>query len=163
MRTEKLSRGRSDELVCQVKHGNISFLLTQESGSYLYEVAFLFSREPPAIRSSHVKLMKKSTDVQQYLVMNPELSQIMWFVKSWLADLCSNHILHCVSSCLFASYVLAGMTSWKPCCGGLRPALWNSWYISAYTGLLIVFDDSVATDYFFKVALTAFSATWGQQ
>ena len=47
MRTEKLSRGRSVESFSQVKHGNISFLLTQESGSHLCEVALSYSRHWP--------------------------------------------------------------------------------------------------------------------
>lgn len=55
MWTEKLSRGRSVESFSQVKHGNISFLLTQESGSHLCEVALSFSREPPAIWFSRVR------------------------------------------------------------------------------------------------------------
>lgn len=56
MLTGKLSR--SVESFSQVKHGNTSFLLTQESGSHLCEVALTFRREPSAIRFSHVKHIK---------------------------------------------------------------------------------------------------------
>ncbi len=75
MWTEKLSRGKSVKSFSQVKHGNISFLLTQESGSHLCEVALSFSREPPAIRFSRVGRVKK----RAYLVMNREKCQICGF------------------------------------------------------------------------------------
>lgn len=72
MWTERLSRGRSVDSFSQVKHGNISFLLTQESGSHLCEVALSFSHEPLAIPFSCVRHVKKKS----YLVLNHELSQI---------------------------------------------------------------------------------------
>lgn len=52
---ERKTKQRSVESFGQVKHGNISFLLTQEFGSHLREVALIFRREPSAIRFTHVE------------------------------------------------------------------------------------------------------------
>lgn len=54
-RVDRKTKQRSAESFSQGKHGNISFLLTQESGSDLCEVALSFRREPSAIRFSRVK------------------------------------------------------------------------------------------------------------
>lgn len=61
------TKQRSVENPGQEKHGNISFLLTQEFGSHLREVALIFRRKPSAIRFTHVEYRKKN-----YLLMNPK-------------------------------------------------------------------------------------------
>lgn len=95
MRTEKLSRGRSVENFSQVKHGNISFLLTQESGSHLCKVALSFSREPPAFRFSHVRHIKKrptwwwTMGKVKYLV-----SKMLKYLYSVLTLVCTAYHCH---------------------------------------------------------------------
>lgn len=58
---ERKTKQRSVENPGQEKHGNISFLLTQEFGSHLREVALIFRREPSAIRFAHVEYWKKNS------------------------------------------------------------------------------------------------------
>lgn len=64
---ERKTKQRSVENPGQEKHGNISFLLTQEFGSHLREVALIFQHKPSAIRFTHVEYWKKN-----YLLMNPK-------------------------------------------------------------------------------------------
>lgn len=54
-RVDRKAKQRPAESFGQGKHGNISFLLTQESGTDLREVACSFRREPSAIRFNRVK------------------------------------------------------------------------------------------------------------
>lgn len=56
---ERKTKQRSVESIGQVKHGNISFLLTQGFGSHLCEVALIFRRETPSVRFTHVEYWKK--------------------------------------------------------------------------------------------------------
>lgn len=49
------AKQRSVKSFGQVKHGNISFLLTQEFGSHRHEVALIFRRKPSAIQFTHVE------------------------------------------------------------------------------------------------------------
>lgn len=58
---QRKTKQRSVENPGQEKHGNISFLLTQEFGSHLREVALIFRPEPSAIRFTHVEYWKKIT------------------------------------------------------------------------------------------------------
>lgn len=54
-RVDRKAKQRPAESSGQGKHGNISFLLTQESGTDLREVACSFRCEPSAIRFNSVK------------------------------------------------------------------------------------------------------------
>lgn len=64
---QRKTKQRSVENPGQEKHGNISFLLTQEFGSHLCEVALIFRCKSSAIRFIHVEYWKKNC-----LLMNPK-------------------------------------------------------------------------------------------
>lgn len=69
---ERKTKQRSVESFGQVKHGNISFLLTQAFGSHLHEVALIFRRKPSAIRFTHVEFWGGGVPVDEPQVKSLE-------------------------------------------------------------------------------------------